>query len=140
MVTLGCDINVNWSKPDDNGCPLTMYSVYYQEISPQENAALEHKVIINNVLKTHHVLPIRCDTEYVVVEVSAWNVLGQSERSRKRTIKITKSTTFGKFPRTRTLVLLLLGCRGRMGANNKFSSKFEFKKMENSSDHSPSWN
>ena len=27
-----------------------------------------------------------------------------------------------------------------MGANNKFSSKFEFKKMENSSDHSPSWN
>ena len=74
-----CYVNVSWSAPVDNGCPLTKYSVYYREIHSDET---EGEVKVADVLKTHSVLLLKCDTQYII-EVSAWNEKGQSERSRK---------------------------------------------------------
>ena len=134
MVTLSCEINVTWCKPDDNGCPLTMYSVYYQEISPQENETPQHEVNINEVSNNQRVLPLRCDTQYAVVEVSAWNVLGQSEKSTKWTIKTTKSKTSCKFPRTG---VFCWGYGGREGGG--LTKRFRASSVATqSSDRSPS--
>ena len=96
--TMGCDVNVTWMKPVDNGCPLTMYSVYYREIQSHETRAPWQEVRINDNLKTYHVLPLRCNTQYVI-EMSAWNELGQSNRSRRWNIR----TISGKFPRSKYL-------------------------------------
>lgn len=74
-----CYANVSWSAPVDNGCPLTKYSVYYREIHSRER---EGEAKVTDVLKTHYVLLLKCDTQYII-EVSAWNEEGQSERSRK---------------------------------------------------------
>ena len=95
---MDCDVNVTWIKPVDNGCPLTMYSLYYREIQSHETRASWQEVRISDNLKTHYVLPLRCDTQYVI-EMSAWNELGQSNRSRRWNIK----TNSGKFPRIKYL-------------------------------------
>ena len=96
--TVGCDVNVAWMKPVDNGCPPTMYSVYYREIQSHETQAPWQEVRINDNLKTHHVLQLRCDAQYVI-EMSAWNKKSQSNRSRSWNIK----TSSGKFPRSKYL-------------------------------------
>ena len=98
--TVDCDVNVTWMKPVDNGCPLTMYSVYYRE--SHETRASWQEVRINDNLKTHHVLPLRCDTQYVI-EMSAWNELGQSNRSRRWIMK----TIADNFPRSKYLGLFM---------------------------------
>ena len=85
-------------KPVDNGCPLTMYSVYYREIESHETRASWQEVRIDDNLKTHHVLPLRCDAQYAI-EMSAWNELGQGNRSRRWNIK----TNSGTFPRSKYL-------------------------------------
>ena len=85
-------------KPVDNGCPLTMYSVYYREIQSHETEAPWQEVRINDNLETHHVLLLRCDAQYVI-EMSAWNELGQSNRSRSFNIK----TNSGTFPSSKYL-------------------------------------
>lgn len=95
--TLSCDANVTWSTPLNNGCPLTKYSVYYRLIQAQETGARWKKINITDVLKTHYVLPLRCDQQYLI-EMSAWNELGESDRS-KTWITKTISGTSG-FPRT----------------------------------------
>ena len=74
-----CHVNVSWSAPVDNGCPPTKYSVYYRQIHSQET---EVEVKVPDVLKTHYVLLLKCNTQYMI-EVSAWNEELQSERSRK---------------------------------------------------------
>ena len=96
--TVDCDVNVTWMKPVDNGCPPTMYSLYYRVIQSHEIRAPWQEVRINDNLKTHHVLPLKCDTHYMI-EMSAWNELGQSNRSRRWNIK----TISGKFPRSKYL-------------------------------------
>ena len=93
--TVDCDVNVTWIKPVDNGCPPTMYSVYYREIQSHETGALWQNVRINDNLKTHYVLPLRCDTQYII-EMSAWYELVESNRSRRWNIR----TISGKFPRS----------------------------------------
>ena len=99
-----CDVNVTWSKPEDKLCPLTMYSIYYQEKAPKEDEQPRQKIDIHDLSKTHHVFSIRCDTQSIIVEVSAWNVFGQSERSKKWKTKTDNSRTSGKLPGTGTLV------------------------------------
>ena len=97
--TVDCDVNVIWIKHVDNGCPLTMYSVYYREIQSHETTgALLQEVRIHDNLMNHHVLRLKCDTKYMI-EMSAWNKLGQSNRSRRWIIK----TISGKFPRSKYL-------------------------------------
>ena len=84
--TLGCNVNVTWNKPTNNECPLIMYSVYYHQLQPQNTKASWDQVNVTDVVKTHYVLSLTCDT-YFVIEMTAWNQLGQSGRSNPWTIK-----------------------------------------------------
>ena len=79
--TLNCNVSLVWSKPANNGCPLTMYSVYYRQIQLQETGDPWYEINITGVSKTRHVLSLKCDTQYMI-EVSAWNELGESDRSK----------------------------------------------------------
>ena len=81
-----------------------MYSIYYQEMPSNEDAKPQQEIKINDVLKTFHVFSITCDTQYVVLEVSAWNVFGQSDRSKQWKATTRKSTTPEKFVPNCTLV------------------------------------
>ena len=70
----------------DNGCPLTMYSFYYKQIQPRVTGAQWDSINITDILETHYFLSLKCDTQYMI-EVSAWNELGQSNRSKAWVIK-----------------------------------------------------
>ena len=83
---LSCNVNLTWSTPVDNGCPLTMYSIYYRQIQPRVTGAPWDSINITNILDTRYFLSLRCDTQYMI-EVSAWNELGQSDRSKAWVIK-----------------------------------------------------
>lgn len=94
--TVSCNVNVTWSTPyNDGGCPLTIYSVYYLEMEAYLSGARWHEVNITDVLKTHYVLRLSCGTQYVI-EMSAWNELGKSDRSKNWIVK-TKSGKFLRF-------------------------------------------
>ena len=91
-----------------------MFTIYYQEMPPSEGATSQQEINITDVKKTHHVFSIRCDTQNVVLQVSAWNVIGQSERSKQWRVETRKNTTSEKFSPTRTLVITFLGCVEKM--------------------------
>ena len=100
--TIGCDMNLTWTPPVDHGCPLTMYSIYYRHIPPRGKEAPWNSVNISDVLQTHYVLSLRCDLKYGI-EISAWNELGQGDRSR--TLKI-KPVRPGRFLRVHKILQL----------------------------------
>ena len=81
------DYSLIWSSPDTNGCPVTMYTVYYRAMksSQTEENAWYH---INASAGTNNLstLPLECDTEYEI-KVSAWNELGESNRSESWQVK-----------------------------------------------------
>ena len=81
-----------WSPSADNGCPLTMYSIYYRQIQPPIKAAPWYQVNVTNVTVTNYTVSLACDRQYTI-EISAWNELGQSDRSRPWITK-TKSGSF----------------------------------------------
>lgn len=70
----------------DNGCPLTRYSVYYKRFQPRDQGAPWNEVRITVVLRTHYIMQLRCDMQYVI-EMSAWNELGESDRSKTWMVK-----------------------------------------------------
>ena len=90
--TVSCDVNLTWSTPLDNGCPLTRYSVYYKWFQPREPGAPWNEVKITDVLRTHHILLLRCDQQYLI-EMSAWNELGESGRSKTWITKTISGTS-----------------------------------------------
>lgn len=81
----GCDVFLRWSIPEDNGCPLTMYTVYYRELQSRNNDSWQ---IVNVTVDTRsiHLSLSECNTEYVFA-VSAWNELGRSDISSEWSIK-----------------------------------------------------
>ncbi len=89
--TLRCYVNLTWSPPEYNGCQLTMYSIYYQQIQPLQTGAHWHQVNVTEVMRTKFTISLACDKQYKV-EISAWNGLGESDRLRPWIIK-TKSGT-----------------------------------------------
>ena len=89
--SLTCDVNLMWSARKDEGCPLTMYSIYYRQIQPQEREAPWFHVNVTNVLTTNLTLSLACGRQYVV-EISAWNELGESSRSRPWVTKTLSGT------------------------------------------------
>ncbi|XP_078344448.1 uncharacterized protein LOC144630040 [Oculina patagonica] len=86
----GCDVFLRWSIPDDNGCPLTMYTVYYRELQPSKNDSW--RMVVNVTVDTRSIhLPLsKCNIEYTFA-VSAWNELGRSATSREWSIKANNS-------------------------------------------------
>ena len=79
--TLSCNVTLTWSPQTDNGCPLTMYSIYYRQIQPREIGESWCQVNVSNVKETKYTVSLACDRQYTV-EMSAWNEVGQSGRSR----------------------------------------------------------
>ena len=76
-----------WSTPADNGCPLTKYSVYYGLSYEDKQEAIWHE--INDLKENAFILTLNCNSRYVI-EVSAWNGLGESNRSN--TLEITTNS------------------------------------------------
>ena len=93
-----CDVNLRWSLPEDNGCPLTMYTIYYRELQSDN---LLHQINVTKVAKSEHLLSLKCNTEYTFA-MSAWNEVGESAVSSEwpittiRPIKIIKGMIFNK--------------------------------------------
>ena len=70
-----------WSSPDANGCPVTMYTVYYRAMkSSQTEENAWYRINASAGTKDLSSLPLECDTEYEI-KVSEWNELGESNRS-----------------------------------------------------------
>ncbi|XP_068740133.1 platelet-derived growth factor receptor alpha-like [Montipora capricornis] len=99
-----CDVILTWSPSADNGCPLTMYTVNYQRIQPRETEEPWYQVNLTDIMTTNFTISLSCDTLYRI-EISAWNELGESERSRPWIIKTlqsasdtSKETSFDKSP------------------------------------------
>ena len=88
-----CDVILTWSPPTDNGCPLTMYTINYQRIQPREIGEPLYQVNLTDIMTTNFTISLSCDTQYMI-EISAWNELGKSERSRSWIIKTFQSGTF----------------------------------------------
>ncbi|XP_078379543.1 uncharacterized protein LOC144662575 [Oculina patagonica] len=85
--TLACDVNPTWSSPADNGCPLTMYSIYYRQITEEA----WYQVNVTNVTATNYTVSLACGMQYTI-EITAWNELGESDRSRPWIIKTKPSS------------------------------------------------
>ncbi|XP_068751010.1 uncharacterized protein [Montipora capricornis] len=99
-----CNVILTWSPPADNGCPLTMYTINYQRIQPRETEEPWYQVNHTDIMTTNFTISLSSDTLYKI-EISAWNELGESERSRPWIIKTlqsvsdtNKETSFDKSP------------------------------------------
>ena len=88
-----CDVILTWSPPADNGCPVTMYTINYQRIQPREIGEPWYQVNVTDIIATNFTISLSCDTQYKI-EISAWNELGESKRSRPWIIKTFQSGTF----------------------------------------------
>lgn len=87
--SLTCNVNVIWSPPADSGCPLTMYSIYHQQIQAPEMGW--YQINVTNAMATNFTVTLECGRQYTI-EMSAWNELGQSGRSRTWIIKTVSGT------------------------------------------------
>lgn len=70
-----------WNSPDNNGCPITMYTVYYKAIRSPDKEKSWHRINTTAMTNTLSVLPVDCDTEYEFA-VSASNKFGESNVSQ----------------------------------------------------------
>ena len=82
---------LTWNPPTDNGCPLTMYTIYYQQIQPPEIGEPWYQVNLTDIMATNFTISLSCDTQYTI-DISAWNELGESYRSRPLIIKTIAGT------------------------------------------------
>ncbi|KAJ7323431.1 hypothetical protein OS493_031628 [Desmophyllum pertusum] len=75
-----CNVNLTWSPPRDNGCPLEKYTIYYREIQPNDEGPPQwHETSITNVIKTFSILSLKCGRRYEL-KLSASNVAGESNK------------------------------------------------------------
>ena len=82
----GCDVNLKWSSTRDNGCPLTMYTIYYQESRSTSKDDSWHQINVTQVTTSWNFSSLKCNTEYSF-KVSVWNELGESGTSNEWPIK-----------------------------------------------------
>ena len=85
VQVFGCDVNLKWSSPQDNGCPLIMYTVYYREQSTTEDDSW-HQINVTVDTRSRDLPSLKCNTEYIF-KMSAWNELGESATSNQWPIK-----------------------------------------------------
>ena len=90
-----CDVILTWSPPADNGCPLTMYTINHQPIQSREIGESWYQVNLTDIMATNFTISLSCDTQYTI-EISAWNEVGESERSRPWIIKTFQSGIFSR--------------------------------------------
>lgn len=79
---------IKWKSPDADGCPVTMYTVYYKAIKSRNKESDWQR--INTSSSTNELnyssLPLDCDTDYEF-QVSSWNDVGASSRSELVQVK-----------------------------------------------------
>ena len=78
-------MNLRWSPPENNGCPLTIYTIYYKELQ-SKNEDFKPQINVPKFTKLEHLLSLKCNTEYAIA-VSAWNELGESDISSEWKIR-----------------------------------------------------
>jgi len=113
-----CKVNVTWSAPRDNGCPLNKYTIHYREIQlTKEDTPLWHETSITNVAQTFSGLSLKCNRQYELT-VTASNDAGKSDKAHKLRINITgTSRVLIKCYLTRTISWRVhSGCQGRLGS------------------------
>jgi len=66
-----------------------MYSIYHQQIQAPEIGW--NQTDVTNVMATNFTVPLACGRQYTI-EMSAWNELGESSRSRSWIIKTMSGT------------------------------------------------
>lgn len=82
----GCDVKLKWNSPPDNGCPLTLYTVYYSEDQFTNKDKSWHQINVTVDKTSMDLRSLKCNTEYLF-KVSAWNELGEGDVSNKWSIK-----------------------------------------------------
>ena len=83
----GCDVNLTWSPPRRQACPITKYKIYYREKTSQENEAEWSEIPISQVKKTFYVIRLFCDKKYEIA-VSAFRETTESKRSTSWLVKV----------------------------------------------------
>ena len=80
--------SIKWNSPDANGCPVSMFSVYYKAIKSRNKESAWHHINTSsdaNELSCSS-LPLECGTDYEF-KVSAWNDVGESNLSESWQVK-----------------------------------------------------
>jgi len=76
----GCNVNLKWSPPRQDACPILKYIVYYREKNSQDSETDWRQIPISQVTKTFLNIPLFCDTKYEFA-VSAHNGKMESDLS-----------------------------------------------------------
>ena len=84
-ITKGCMALLVWNPPENTGCPIKGYFVYYREVQMNGSPAQWTRDHIKDAENSQYELPLQCGRRYEVY-VTAINVLGES---RFKTLKIT---------------------------------------------------
>ena len=80
------NLSISWSSGDTSGCPVTMHTVYYKSIKLREEGNTWNRINASSSTRELSALPLDCDTEYEL-RVSAWNEMGESNRSESWKVK-----------------------------------------------------
>ena len=89
MKTLSkCKVNLTWSAPRDNGCPLNKYTIHYREIQLTEEDTQWHETSVTNVAQISRGLSLMCGRQYELT-LTASNDAGESGKSHPLRINIT---------------------------------------------------
>ena len=75
----GRNVTVLWSRPPENNCNITMYSLRYRVVKPTTEQWEEVNITDANI--TSYELHLQYSKKYSV-KVSAWNDLGRSVESK----------------------------------------------------------
>ena len=100
-------MNLKWGSTQDNGCPLTMYTVYYREVQSLGEDEYWHQINVTTDSTSTNLTSLKCNSEYTF-KVTSWNELGESNTSKEWRIKTAQITDIS---RGRTLsIALFAGC------------------------------
>jgi len=84
----GSEITLKWTEPENNGAPITKYSVYQRFVNDQKWTEPKD---ITDTSKRDYVLKGEEGKEYEFV-VTATNKYGESLKTEKKTVKVFKGT------------------------------------------------
>ena len=82
----GCHVNLKWTPPQDNGCPLTMYTIYYSELQSSSKNESWYQINVTADTTSRDLPSLKCNTGYMF-KLSAWNELGESDTSNEWPMK-----------------------------------------------------
>ena len=105
----GCDVNLKWSSSQDNGCPLTMYKVYYREVQSKSEDEYWNHINVTVGSTSMNLTLLKCNSEYIF-KVTAWNELGESDALNEWRIKTDVLLTHDDSLRRTLSLAVPVGC------------------------------